>query len=104
MSGCESCPHCGASMQGEPVPDEYRQHKPDHDEQVARLGRCYCLPYGETTHFSRAIGHEIRGVYDGVLFWSCPDCHMAWPRWTDGPRGDHSTSFVAQYNALVVSP
>jgi hypothetical protein len=25
-------------------------------------------------------GHEIQGVYDGVLFWSCLACGRAWPR------------------------
>ena len=33
---------------------------------------------------SRAVlNHERRQVYDGgVLFWSCPDCGYAWPRFT----------------------
>lgn len=25
-------------------------------------------------------GIEVRGVYDGVLFWVCSDCAHAWPR------------------------
>lgn len=29
---------------------------------------------------SRVTGNEVRGVYDGVLYWSCPDCNHAWPR------------------------
>lgn len=31
------------------------------------------------TH-TNAIGHVVRGVYDGVLFWSCPDCQGVWHR------------------------
>jgi Zn ribbon nucleic-acid-binding protein len=27
-------------------------------------------------------GHEIRGVCDGVLFWSCVDCGFSWPRFS----------------------
>lgn len=33
-------------------------------------------------HNGRAIGVEIRGVYDGVLFWRCPDCGGSWHRWS----------------------
>jgi hypothetical protein len=80
----DNCPHCGTSLIGDPIPAEHREHKPDHDEQVARSGRCFCLPYGDATHFRRVMGHEVRGIYDGVLYWSCPDCRLAWPRWTDG--------------------
>jgi len=35
--------------------------------------------------YSRGIGVEIPGVYDGVLFWLCPDCDGTWHRW---PVGD----------------
>jgi hypothetical protein len=27
------------------------------------------------------IGVEIRGVYDGVLYWECGVCNHAWNRW-----------------------
>lgn len=33
---------------------------------------------------SRVIGVEIRGVYDGVLIWHCPDCAHQWHRWPEG--------------------
>lgn len=105
----EVCPHCKASMQGEPIPSEYLEHKPDCETRKALsiLGRCYCLPYGEgTTHFSRVIGHEVRGVYDGVLFWSCPDCGKAWPRFTDG-RGRLtaiSAEYAVDHNLLKETP
>lgn len=32
---------------------------------------------------SRIIGVEIKGLYDGVLFWQCPDCRGRWHRWPD---------------------
>lgn len=57
------CPGCGLELLGDPIP-----------EQHAHL-------YGGT-HFRREIGVEIRGVYDGVLFWACPDCGHAWNRWS----------------------
>ena len=32
------------------------------------------------------IGHEIRGVYDGVLFWQCQGCGLAFQRWEPDDR------------------
>lgn len=98
----DRCPHCEASLQGDPIPAEHREHKPDHAEQVDLYGRCYCLPWGDSTHFSRLMGHQVSGVYDGVLFWSCPDCGKAWSRWTDGGRlTDEGARCVAEWNARV---
>lgn len=30
---------------------------------------------------ARWCGVEIRGVYDGVLYWTCEVCRHAWNRW-----------------------
>jgi hypothetical protein len=32
--------------------------------------------------YTRCIGVEIQGKYDGVSFWRCPDCKVQWDRWT----------------------
>lgn len=29
----------------------------------------------------RVVGHEVSGVYDGVLYWQCMECAWAWNRW-----------------------
>ena len=76
----EQCPSCHTSLIGEPIAPEHLEHKPNHDEQVAEYGRCFCRPYGDSTHFRREMGFEISEVYDGVLYWGCPDCGLAWPR------------------------
>lgn len=102
----DNCPSCDASLIGDPIP-EY-PHLSDCEEQKDRMekwiGRrvCHCKPYGDSTHFRREMGHEVRGVYDGVLFWSCPDCGHAWPRWTDGGRlTDASARYVAEFNSRL---
>lgn len=59
------CPHCETDLRDKPIPKEH-QHL-----------------YGTSTHFSRKIGIEIRGVYDGMLFWQCPNCGGRWHRFTD---------------------
>lgn len=78
----ETCPFCQADLRGEPIPEEYFQHNTNCEEQKAKFGgHCFCLPYGEeATHFSRLLGIEIPGVYDGILMWQCPDCGTSWPR------------------------
>lgn len=30
------------------------------------------------------VGIEVRGVYDGVLFWECIEDGTRWHRWEDG--------------------
>lgn len=60
----DGCPLCGVSLLGEPIPEASRHH------------------YGSSTHFRREMGVETDG-YDGVLYWVCPDCHGAWPRFTN---------------------
>ena len=29
---------------------------------------------------------EIQGVYDGTLYWECPDCGGTWHRWSPQHR------------------
>lgn len=67
MMGClkRFCPECGADWQGKPIPKKDRHNYPKG-----------------STHYSRLIGVEIRGGYDGVSYWECPDCHTRWDRFT----------------------
>jgi Zn-finger nucleic acid-binding protein len=67
------CPHCGVSLQGSLIPEEH-QHWYNHPD--AKPGDPDWV-----THGGRAIGVEVLGVYDGVLYWQCPDCDGMWNRW-----------------------
>lgn len=58
------CPFCHSDLRGEPIPKESQKS------------------YGNHTHFSRLVGIEIRGGYDGVSYWECPDCLRVWDRFT----------------------
>lgn len=32
------------------------------------------------------VGHEVRGLYDGVAYWSCTGCGTCWHRFTPPGR------------------
>ena len=57
-----SCPECGVSWDGGDIPEAIRAH--------------YNPPY----KWSRLVGIEVPEVYDGVLYWMCPDCESVWNR------------------------
>jgi hypothetical protein len=62
MGTSDTCPSCSSNLQGETIPEEHREM------------------FGGKTHFSRLIGVEIQGLYDGVAYWKCPDCGHEWER------------------------
>ena len=102
----DNCPHCKVSLIGTPIP-KY-EHRDDCEEQKDKwealgYGRsCLCLPYGDATHFRREIGYET-DVYDGVLYWVCPDCNMAWVRFLEGNLGQQSAEHVNAHNLKVAN-
>lgn len=69
------CPFCGADMQGDEIPVQWRHM------------------YGGESHYSRLHAHEVSGVHDGVLFWSCPDCLKAWPRFDSETSIRHARDY-----------
>lgn len=66
----DSCPNCGVSWLGKPIPQEY-------------IDKGY---YGPATHYRREIGIEYTyshpDHYDGVSEWLCPDCNARFGRWS----------------------
>lgn len=70
----EVCPYCSADLRGNPIPEEYRQ------------AGYYGPPDSASTHYSRVVGHEESTIYDGILYWGCPDCGGTWHRWPEGSR------------------
>lgn len=67
----EVCPHCSVSLRGQQIPEEYLR-----DGSYGEWN-------GEQRFYSRKVGVEVQGVYDGVLFWQCPDCDGRWHRWSE---------------------
>ncbi|TDB99605.1 hypothetical protein E1091_06565 [Micromonospora fluostatini] len=77
------CPHCGADLRGEPIPQEYLDRERADFEA---MGQPAPAREGDNLHFRRSILVEIPGVYDGGLFYQCPDCGGRWHRWPEGDR------------------
>lgn len=77
-----NCPQCNADWNGGDIFETLRaqdwcKDKSD-DELRAYIQNAYAPPY----RFSRLVGIECRGGYDGVSFWECPDCKTRWDRFT----------------------
>ena len=85
----EQCPVCEASWRGAEIPPAYvlaghyghrspclkkRPWEEDYHDGTP----CTCGP----RYYSRRIGIEIQGSYDGVSYWQCPDCNAKWNRFT----------------------
>lgn len=112
----EVCPNCKSDLRSEPIPEKYFVHHLEsdpswdrtihtsHEKQIAEWGRCHCLPYGdrepEDRFFSRMMGYEIQGVYDGILFWGCPDCGHLWPRFAKETWGDLHTKAAQEIQRI----
>lgn len=42
--------------------------------------------------YSRCIGVEVEGIYDGILYWQCPMCGHKWHRFPS----DHRLTVIAE--------
>lgn len=50
------------------------------------------------------MGHEVQGVYDGVLYWSCLKCGAIWPRdFGDWDRLNKASARAVAEHALALS-
>lgn len=90
MTNPTECPNCLADLQGPQIPDEI-------------VGTWFDPPDGPV-FYSRMIGVEIRGVYDGALYWMCPDCGWAWHRWENEAMRAKAAPFIKEVQDLFSTP
>lgn len=57
----ETCPHCYVDLRGSVIPDT-----------------------DPVEYYSMLVGVYISHIYDGVLFWQCPNCDGRIHRWREG--------------------
>lgn len=76
----DNCPYCGVSLLGEPL----------SAETLAAQTLDTMKEFGMPTHLRREIGRGgLHPIYQGVLFWECPDCGGQWHRFTIASREHH---------------
>ena len=82
MSRFDNCPHCGSSQFDSVIPNRNRCQWFCEDEWDKRSVNCKeNHHYGKSSEFFyRTISVEVRGVYDGCLYYQCPDCDGTWHR------------------------
>ena len=77
-----NCPKCGESWDDGSIFDALRKHPNNDDisdeDLNSRIERWFAPPY----RFSKLIGIEIQGEYDGISYWQCPFCKTTWDRFT----------------------
>lgn len=81
----DPCPGCGSDLNGGKISKDIVKHYVPYD--VSRQGDASVsgwLKVNPWPTWSRKHGIEVRGVYDGVLVWQCPDCAHMWPRFDKG--------------------
>jgi len=74
------CPHCNSNLEGGLIFDTFFKQYGDKEKALETAAM-----YGATEtegRWGRQIGIEVRGKYDGVSYWKCPDCETVWDRFT----------------------
>jgi hypothetical protein len=85
------CPHCGSDQRGKPIPEEYLRDGSygDWDGVTPK-------------YFWRTASVEIRGIYDGGLFFQCADCDGTWHRWSLGhPLRERAAQWLLTHGRKV---
>jgi len=86
------CPACGTNWNAGDIFETFKQMRAagdsfyvnKTDEEIEEIAGQYGWTRENPVSFSRLIGVEIRGEYDGVSYWRCPDCNHQWPRFKKG--------------------
>lgn len=82
------CPVCDYDWDGGSILESWKEKREaGQDYYVGRsdtdleaeMHEFYSPPF----RWSRLIGVEIQGKYDGVSEWMCPRCNSRWDRWTE---------------------
>jgi hypothetical protein len=83
----KKCDGCGADLRGDAIPEDilHYYNSGPNGEFLATIEDYRAIAdqlTNPTTHYSRVIGVEYQGGYDGVSEWVCPDCGCREGRWS----------------------
>ncbi len=89
----KECPNCKKSLEGGKIIDTFKKQRDEgvkiwngcSDEDLQKyINESYGKQSSEQV-WSRVIGIEFQGEYDGISAWQCPDCKYQWNRFTGKP-------------------
>jgi|14_taG_2_1085336.scaffolds.fasta_scaffold53398_2 hypothetical protein len=85
MSDLHNCPHCNCSLIDSEIPKASRCNESCDRAAGDYNSECWKNHhYGHNKYFFKTVGVEVSGLYDGVLYWLCPECNGTWHRWPEG--------------------
>jgi rubredoxin len=89
------CPSCKSNWDDGLIFDNFRKSKRYHEIPDEEIRKMVKESYGDpNAHFSRLVGIEDPNVYDGILFWQCPDCESKFQRFEEtSPLGRRAKLF-----------
>jgi len=104
----DNCPNCSSPWKGFDIYQYFLRQKndpdaPQHasyrgrtDEDILEVAGHYGYTLENPVHFRRVIGIEMPYGHpkrrDGVSYWKCPDCEVAWDRFT----GEQTEEFMSK--------
>jgi len=107
----DCCPECKTSWDGGDILEDATRRK-DASEPMFDMSDTELIEYAEAygwtpedkRRWGNLIGMELSyddpEHYDGVSYWACPECGVAWCRWT-GDRTDRFVSDVKLRNLHI---
>lgn len=103
------CPKCSYNFDGDDVCDYFKyayaeRHPEKTTSEITQMAQETAAMYGwspeKPVRFSRIIGIEIPGGYDGIMFHQCPECETTWDRF-NGKEVVISQNFNAPNEELL---
>lgn len=105
----DNCPECNARWKGEdifkhfmdaktnPNHEQYAYYKDRSDAEILKVAGDYGWTPETPKSFGNIIGVELSyddpERYDGVSYWMCPNCRVAWNRF-NGSRSERFKSIT----------
>lgn len=108
----DCCPECEANWDGGDILEEFVRLKDEghnyysnlSDDELIEAAGDYGWTPENKKRFGNLIGMELSmddpEHYDGVSYWACPECGVAWCRWT-GERSERFVELVEERNRNI---
>ena len=85
MENLKSCPCCGISFVGEDIYQVGLRIKNGDEAEALKYAQDYGWTKEDPKHFGvNCVMIEVRGVYDGALYYKCTKCGYRYHRFPEG--------------------